>query len=150
MCRRCVRVRRSLQPGVRDADGGTKHGIVRGRREVRRVLRDPVRGRPAMVRGRPALGGRDRHQLLPAQLGPAHRQWRVVQPSEAPLRHGPARIPQDRTLPRGHCPRSLPPVRFFSTTNYHYFYHYFYLPLTTSTSTSTSTSFHSSRLKKCH
>ena len=143
-------VRKSVRCRLRDVNGGAEHVAVQRGPVVWRVLPGEVRRRPAVVCPRQPLRHRDGHQLLPAQHRALLLRRRLVQPPAPALRHGPARIPQDRTLPRGHCPRSLPPVRFFSTTNYHYFYHYFYLPLTTSTSTSTSTSFHSSRLKKCH
>jgi hypothetical protein len=112
-CRRRLRLRQPVQPGVRREQRGAEHGAVQPGAELRRVLRDQVRG-PARVAvvppGEPLHPG-DGHQLLPAQLRAALRRRRLVQPAPPPLRPRHAHVPPHRRVPRRHRPRHLPPVR---------------------------------------
>ncbi|AQK61888.1 Expansin-A6 [Zea mays] len=110
-CRRRLRLRQPVQPGVRREQRGAEHGAVQPGAELRRVLRDQVRG-PARVAvvppGEPLHPG-DGHQLLPAQLRAALRRRRLVQPAPPPLRPRHAHVPPHRRVPRRHRPRHLPP-----------------------------------------
>jgi hypothetical protein len=112
-CRRRLRVRQPVQPGVRREQRGAEHGAVRRGAPLRRVLRDQVRGaaRVAVVPAREALHPGHGHQLLPSQLRAPFRRRRLVQPAPPALRPRHAHVPPHRRVPRRHRPRLLPPVR---------------------------------------
>nr|ACF83923.1 unknown [Zea mays] len=110
-CRRRLRVRQPVQPGVRREQRGAEHGAVRRGAPLRRVLRDQVRGaaRVAVVPAREALHPGHGHQLLPAKLRAPLRRRRLVQPAPPALRPRHAHVPPHRRVPRRHRPRLLPP-----------------------------------------
>ena len=59
------------------------------------------------------------HQLLPSQLRPAQRQWRLVQPSSPTLRPRNAHVPQACPIPCWNHPRLLPPVSLGNLLEYY-------------------------------
>ncbi|CAI0539799.1 unnamed protein product, partial [Linum tenue] len=100
-----------VQPRLRGEHGGSEHGAVQQRAELRCLLRAQVRQRPQVVPLRQPFHSHHRHQLLPAQFRPAQRQWRMgAMPEEGrdPVHHQRVPLLQPGTgLQRGrrrrHC-----------------------------------------------
>jgi hypothetical protein len=105
VCRWRMRLREPVLDGLRRL----AQCCVQQRPVMRGVLQDHVRPRGGAVLVQAWRGGhRLCHQLLPAQLGPAQRQRRLMQPTAPALRHVPTGVGAHRRLPQRHHPRPLP------------------------------------------
>ncbi|URD82633.1 hypothetical protein MUK42_02161 [Musa troglodytarum] len=82
-CRRSLWIWKPVQHRVRDEDCSVELRVVQGRVCLRQLLPDTLHRRVRMLR-RLSHHHRDGHQPLPAQMGSAFRQRRLVHPHSPP------------------------------------------------------------------
>lgn len=103
-----VRVRESLQPGLRYKHRSSEYRFIQQRSQLRLLLRDSLRRREAVVP--PRLDSGDGDQFLPPKQRLTEQCRRVVQPSPPTLRPLAARLPTHCSVQSRHCPRCLQKV----------------------------------------